>query len=112
MVAPRTVADAQVLIVPGIEPLCGKHRSVTLGDVAVVRSFQPGDQRVRRHQTEVDCFYVVIDDDGSDALIHLTTFGSDDRQSKPKSSQTIQLDREVALQLAALIQDTFLGLER
>jgi hypothetical protein len=39
--------------------------------------------------------------------LHLTTFGSDNRRSGPKSSQSIQLDEETARALVAVIRKTF-----
>lgn len=40
-------------------------------------------------------------------LLHLSTFGSDYRQSKPKSSQSIQIDEQMAGELIRLLQSTF-----
>ncbi|WP_427891506.1 hypothetical protein ACQHIV_03295 [Kribbella sp. GL6] len=75
--------------------------------MARVRSLNEGTQSVNAHPTEVDCFYqTVIDGDGN-KLIHLTTFGSDDRRSNPKSSQSIQLDEIRARELIRVLQRTF-----
>ncbi|MDX3002121.1 hypothetical protein PWY87_10600 [Kribbella solani] len=72
-----------------------------------MRSFSEGTQSVKVHPTEVDCCYqIVMTRDGS-KLLHLTTFGSDERQSKPKSSQSIQLDEVSARELIRVIQATF-----
>lgn len=79
--------------------------------MARVRSFGPNHQRVKAHSTEVDCEYVVIND-GSQRLLHLTTFGSDDRASERKSSQSLQLDLEAARQLLQIIEQAFPELHR
>lgn len=74
--------------------------------MARVRSFGPSNQNVRVHPTEVDCEFGVIDD-GSVRLLHLSTFGSDDRESGRKSSQSLQLDVEQAQRLVEIIRSTF-----
>lgn len=77
--------------------------------MARVRSLEKGTQNVRPHPTTVDCHYqVVTSEDGP--LLHLTTFGSDDRASAMKSSQTLQLDEKMPGELAKLISETFPGL--
>ena len=79
------------------------------GAVARIRSFQPMKSDVRPHPTEVDCGYQVIVDDAT-TYVHLSTFGSDERRSDKKVSQTLQIDREMAGQLVALLQATFPGI--
>jgi len=61
---------------------------------------------LKAHPTEVDCEFGVVDDDGV-RLLHLTTFGSDDRASDRKSSQSLQLDVEQARKLVEIIERTF-----
>lgn len=75
--------------------------------MARVRSLKPGMQAVRVHPTEVDCYYQTIVDPSGERILHLTTFGSDDRQSAPKSSQTIQLGTEAAQTLVKILMETF-----
>jgi hypothetical protein len=75
--------------------------------MARLRSLQPGTQTVRAHPTEVDCFYQTVLDKDGNKILHLTTFGSDDRQSNPKSSQSIQLDERSAAELLKVIVETF-----
>ena len=75
--------------------------------MARIRSVSVGSQSVRPHKSEVDCFYQeLLATDGS-KLIHLTTFGSDDRQSEKKSSQSLQLDSNGAAELIAIFLDAF-----
>ncbi len=74
--------------------------------MARIRSLTQGTQKVGEHDGEVDCFHQVID--GRDGpVLHLTTFGSDDRQTHAKSSQSLQFDREQALRLVEVISATF-----
>lgn len=79
--------------------------------MARVRSFSSSGQRVSRHPTEVDCEYTVIDD-GRVRLLHLSTFGSDNRASERKSSQSIQLGIERARELVDIIVETYPEIRR
>lgn len=74
--------------------------------VARVRLFRESQQGVRPHPTEVDCEHRVVRD-GDHLLLHLSTLGSDQRQSGPKSSQSMQLDEERAGELLSIIQSAF-----
>lgn len=78
--------------------------------MARIRRLDEGAQNVRSHSSEVDCFYQVIDESKGERLLHLTTFGSDNRASAPKSSQSIQIDREIAGQLMDVLRTAFPGL--
>lgn len=60
----------------------------------------------RAHPTEVECGYQVVDD-GAQRLLQLATYGSRDRVSGQKVSQTLQLDRERAEELIKIIQRAF-----
>ncbi|MBX7432547.1 hypothetical protein JDV09_10590 [Mycobacterium sp. Y57] len=75
--------------------------------MARIRSISEGLQAIRPHDSEVDCFYNVVQTADGDRLLHLSTFGSDNRQSKPKSSQSIQIDEEMAKVLVQLLKTTF-----
>lgn len=74
--------------------------------MARVRSLSQSIQTVRVHPTEVDCEYLVVDD-GDARLLHLSTFGSDDRKSDRKSSQSLQLDLDRARELVDIIRRAF-----
>lgn len=80
--------------------------------MARVRSLAQGNQAIRPHDSEVDCFYNVLDKPDGTRLLHLTTFGSDYRQSRPKSSQSIQIDEDIAQELISLLKATFPGAGR
>lgn len=75
--------------------------------MARIRSLTPSQSDVRVHPTEVDCTWQVVHSAGGTPYLTLSTYGSDLRDSQPKVSQTIQLDRATAKKLAELIQETF-----
>jgi hypothetical protein len=75
--------------------------------MARVRKMEHGKQSIRAHTTEVDCYYNVVESDDGTKLLHLSTFGSDDRASQPKSSQSMQIDGRIARQLVAILLETF-----
>jgi len=78
--------------------------------MARIGNFEPGTQVVKVHPTEVDCFFQRLVVPDGHVLLHLSTFGSDERASSPKSSQSLQLDRRAASALLGILEDTFLGL--
>lgn len=78
--------------------------------MARVRSLEPGSQHVKVHPSEVDCCYQVVIGPSGQTLVHLSTFGSDGRQSNPKSSQSLQLDEVVARELVDVLRRAFPGL--
>jgi hypothetical protein len=74
--------------------------------MARVARFEPGGQELRLHESEVTCFFQVIPSQVGPVL-HLSTFGSTGRQSSPKSSQSIQLDRIAAHELFEVMRQAF-----
>lgn len=80
--------------------------------MARIRSVSIGSQSVSRHPSEVDCFYQEVLSESGERLLHLTTFGSDDRQSEKKSSQSLQLNADIAAELIAVFEDAFPELRR
>ena len=74
--------------------------------MAVVRSLDWVNEGGRLHPTEVDCELRAISQ-GGETYLQLSTFGSDYRQREKKVSQTLQLDRGAALELAKYIERTF-----
>ena len=75
--------------------------------MARVRELFADDRSSRAHPTEVECGYLVLTDANGHRLLQLSTYGSDDRQSEKKVSQTIQIDAIVARELVDLMQQTF-----
>lgn len=61
------------------------------------------------HRTEVDCGFQVLDDHDGGHLLQLSTFGSDERKSSPKVSQTLQIDATRAEELIGILRQTFPG---
>ena len=75
--------------------------------MARVKAFGTGKQNVKVHPTEVECFYQVISSKDGAKYLHLTTFGSDERASHPKSSQSLQMDAANARELVRIIGVVF-----
>ena len=75
--------------------------------MAHIRSLTRSTSDSRVHPTEVDCQWQVVRDGSGGSLLTISTYGSDDRASEPKVSQTIQLDRRTAVQLHRILSETF-----
>ncbi|MEV6254463.1 AAA family ATPase [Nocardia sp. NPDC051911] len=77
--------------------------------MARIREIVPSQQEIRPHKLEnsVSCQYKVIKDFDDTPLVHLSTFGSDQRESHPKSSQSLQLTLENAAELMNIFSDAF-----
>lgn len=78
--------------------------------MARLRSLEAGAQNVHVHPTEVDCYYQSVAAPDGTTYLHLSTFGSDDRRSGPKSSQSLQVDEAAARRLVAVIRVIFPGI--
>lgn len=88
-------------------PMREPIKSKGLETMAIIRSFRPGGQSVRLHRSEVDCYFQTVTASNGSAYLHLTTFGSDDREIPGKSSQSFQLSVEAARELLVIIVSTF-----
>lgn len=75
--------------------------------MARIKNIMVGSVSTTAHPTEVDCEVRRVVPVGGGVMLQLSTFGSANRVSEPKVSQTIQLDRDAALRLRALIDETF-----
>lgn len=75
--------------------------------MAIVRKLIEGPQTARVHPSETDAVVQVVRPVGGGVLLQVSTFGSDERLSEPKVSQTIQLDEISARALGAIIESTF-----
>jgi len=76
--------------------------------MAVIRSFRRELKGyATRHPTDVDCLWFDFIDESGGRVLQLATLGSDQRQSKPKVSQTIQLSADAARELAGIIGGLF-----
>lgn len=76
--------------------------------MARIRQFrEDSSSSARPHSTEVDCGWFVLTGTGDERLLQLNTFGSDDRQSSPSASQTLQIDETGARELMEILRDAF-----
>lgn len=75
--------------------------------MARIRNFIPGTQVIKEHPTETDCYYQKGRSGSGQAFLHLSTFGSDMRETKAKSSQSLQLDKVRATQLIRIFIEAF-----
>lgn len=75
--------------------------------MARIARIELGTQDVRPHRTDVDCYIQTIASSTGETMVHLSTFGSVDRTSQPKSSQSMQFDRESAAQLISYFVAAF-----
>lgn len=75
--------------------------------MARIRELFGEDRTARAHPTEVDCGWQVVPDTDAGRLLQLNTYGSDDRQIAKKLSQTIQIDRRIAIELMTILRSTF-----
>ncbi|MGN6444480.1 hypothetical protein [Amnibacterium sp.] len=74
--------------------------------MAKIRTFTFRRAAAQAHPTEVDATWAIAGS-GPEALVQISTYGSDGRQSQPKVSQTIQIDEAVAAQLIDVLVDAF-----
>lgn len=77
--------------------------------MAIIRRFESVESPKRIHPTVVDCGFSVFVSHGAPYL-QLQTYGSDNRATEKKVSQTIQLDRHAMLALLQILADA-LGAE-
>lgn len=56
-------------------------------------------QSIQEHRSEVDATFQVVKDAAGRPIFHLSTYGSDQRKSEPKVSQTIQVDEIIGRRL-------------
>ncbi|MFB7717398.1 Shedu immune nuclease family protein [Nocardia sp. NPDC056100] len=77
--------------------------------MARIRDLSPNKQRITAHSLDksVVCEHQAVEDADGAQLLHLSTFGSKDRVSHPKSSQSLQFDAKIAAQLTQVFRDTF-----
>ena len=74
--------------------------------MALIRRFVARPDARYAYRTEVECGYTV-GEVGGEKILHLETYGSKQRAIPGKVSQSIELDRDAALELVQLIQKTF-----
>ena len=74
--------------------------------MALVRKFDPLDGERTSLHIEVQAKYTTFEKDGK-SFVQINTYGRPDREIPGKLSQTIQLDRQGAESLMAILKKTF-----
>src|SRR5689334_18265844 len=77
--------------------------------MARILELGPNTQRIKAHSPDkgVVCEHQAIRASDGTQLLHLSTFGSKDRVSDPKSSQSLQFDAETAAAIVRIFRETF-----
>lgn len=68
--------------------------------MAIIRNLVQGHQNVQAHPTYVEGYVQILNDDSGRPLVHVSTWGSDNRKTAKKQSQVIQFDENSAAELA------------
>lgn len=79
--------------------------------MAVVSEFFRSSDAKGLHRTAVECGWQPVVTQGR-TLLQLSTYGSDERRSEKKVSQTIQLDEARARELVEILETVFPGIRR
>lgn len=77
--------------------------------MALIREFIPLHSQGSVHRSETDAGWAKVLN-GEETLLYIGTYGSQERKSKPKTSQVIQLDRARAGELIKIIEEVFPGI--
>jgi hypothetical protein len=75
--------------------------------MALVRCIQPSPQERHNVHQEVHCRSFRVEGPDGQRYLQLDTFGSPDREHAGQVSQSIQFDKQAALQLLERIHATF-----
>lgn len=75
--------------------------------MARIRSLSRASGSGKIHPTETDAEWSIVIGANGSRLLQIATFGSDQRASKPKVSQTIQIDSALAGVLRTALDGTF-----
>jgi hypothetical protein len=75
--------------------------------VVLIANFRTGTQSIRPHTGVVDAYIQVVEPLGPSPRVHISTFGSTERTSAPKSSQSLQLDSSSAALLVGHLREAF-----
>ena len=74
--------------------------------MAFITRFSPVTVEHGQPHTECECGWLMTDRDG-ETVLQLDTYGSTERASQPKVSQTLQVDEEGAKQLLKALRFVF-----
>lgn len=75
--------------------------------MAYVSSLLPGVRKASRHPSSVKAEFQYLQDAEGAWLFQIATFGSEDRKSGQKVSQTLQFDEERAFELVNALRAVF-----
>ncbi|MGA3562125.1 hypothetical protein [Melissospora conviva] len=79
--------------------------------MAVVGEIFKDVANAKRHPTVVECGWQIVRD-GDKKLLQLSSYGSDQRASGKKVSQTLQFDRETLAALIKIAKQAFPDLDK
>ena len=82
----------------------GRH---SLLPMAIVADLIPGHRNSQPHPTSVECEFQSVDAGDGKRFFQLASFGSPERQSERKVSQTLQFSEAMARSLVIAIRETF-----
>lgn len=75
--------------------------------MALVTSIEPSGKDRQTVHRRTRCFSSIVEGAGDSRYLQLDTVGTEDRQIADKVSQSIQFDRNAAMQLIALLREAF-----
>lgn len=75
--------------------------------MAIIKKLVQGHQSIHAHPTTVEGYVQVLQDDDGRPLVHVSTWGSDDRQTVKKQSQVIQFNETSAAELIRYFVNAF-----
>ena len=75
--------------------------------MALISRFKEVSGSARVRLSEVECDYLVVDDESGQPVLVLRTMGASGRRGGRRPSQVVELDRPAALTLARIIRETF-----
>lgn len=79
--------------------------------MALIRRFIELHGQGSIHKTETDAGWASVSN-GEEQILYIATYGSDERRSRSKPSQVLQLDRERAAELMGILSQVFPGIGR
>lgn len=75
--------------------------------MAIITRLVRGHQNVRAHPTKVEGYVQILHDGEGKPLVHVSTWGSDNRQTAKKQSQVMQFDEASAAELVKYLVTAF-----
>jgi 5-methylcytosine-specific restriction protein B len=75
--------------------------------MAIITNLVQGHQNVHAHPTSVEGYVQILQDGDGRPLVHVSTWGSENRTSPKKQSQVIQFDAASASELVKYFVSAF-----